>query len=351
MALDDISARDFDLDRPDVSGLRVAEVSSSRALRALWATRLPRTKGLKKGLLALSSIDEIAHFVRDQRIDVLLLYNLAQSVLLGRVSCHIHFDLADDLAEMMQLEHPLLSRLGGRSKAMRSQDELVSRADSITVASSVLAARIARSALLLPNGADLAELENADGSAWRSRTGASTVGFVGAFEYWVDFDLVLAVAGQMPNWQFLLVGGGRRWHSVKQEVTARRLTNVHLTGAVPYSSAMDYAAAMDVCLLPFTHDAVSDGSCPLKLFEYAALRKPIVSTRTTEVASIGRGWVSFADDVSGSVQAIERFISDPQAAHRAGHLGRTLVEDRYNWPQLAAEFVEYLDRALKSVKA
>jgi len=167
MALDDISSRDVESRRSDVPGLEVTEFEASPALRAFWEMRIPRSKGFKKSLLALSSIDEIRRTIARQRIDVLLLYNLSQAVLLNRVDCHQHFDLADDLVEMMQLEHPLLSSIGGRAAARKSQQRLIDRAQSVTVASGVLASRIARSTLLLPNGADVTELDGADGSEWR----------------------------------------------------------------------------------------------------------------------------------------------------------------------------------------
>ncbi|MGE0133175.1 MAG: hypothetical protein AB7U82_34290 [Blastocatellales bacterium] len=44
-----------------------------------------------------------------------------------------------------------------------------------------------------------------------------------------------------------------------------------------------------VRLRSFTRDAVSDGSRPLKFFEYVALRKPVVSVSAREVKRIGSG--------------------------------------------------------------
>jgi glycosyltransferase involved in cell wall biosynthesis len=210
------------------------------------------------------------------------------------------------------------------------------------VASSVLHEKIERPALMLPNGADLAELDRADGSAWRSSVSEPTVGFVGAFEYWIDFDLILESARRLPNVKFLLVGGGRRLNNLQKRIANLRLTNIKLTGAMPYREAMNHVAAMDVCLLPFTRDAVSDGSCPLKLFEYAALRKPIVSVSAREVKRIGAGWVAFADDALSFASAIESFIVDPRAAERAGRQGRAMVESRYNWTSLARQFEDFL---------
>jgi glycosyltransferase involved in cell wall biosynthesis len=111
---------------------------------------------------------------------------------------------------------------------------------------------------------------------------------------------------------------------------------------MPYSEAMNHVAAMDVCLLPFTRDAVSDGSCPLKLFEYAALRKPIVSVSAREVKRIGDGWVAFADDAPSFAAAIESFLSNRRAAAAAGEAGRAMVESRYNWESLVRQFEDFL---------
>jgi len=344
MALNDISFTDLDhqttASLPD--GLTLSELYAPPALRAFWRLPIPHSKLLKKGLLSLSSLDQIRRFVDQEEIDVLMVYNLPQVRLLDKVECHKHFDLADDLVAMMGLESGIVAKAGGLAAARYAQARMLAQADTVTVASSVLVEQMNRPVFLLPNGADLGDLDEADGREWRAKMPGPIVGFVGAFEYWVDFDLVLGVARRLPKVNFLLVGGGRRWLQVKQAVRAQGLTNVHLTGAVPYKEAMNYAAAMDVCLLPFKHDAVSDGSCPLKLFEYAGLRKPIVSTSTTEVTRIGQDWMAFADDIPAFAAAVERFLSDPVAAIETGEAGRAVVEEIYNWPSLARQFVEFL---------
>lgn len=343
MALDDISSTDIgDVNEELPTGLTLSELYAPTPLRSFWKTWIPRTKLLKKGLLSLTSMGQVRRFIEREKIDVLLVYNLPQVNLLKQSECRTHFDLADDLVAMMAGEHNFLARAGAVAAARSAQDRMLKQAETVTVASSVLAERMNREVLMLPNGADLDELDQANGSAWRARNLGPTVGFVGAFEYWVDFDLVMNLARRMPQINFLLVGGGRRWKVIKQQVEQRGLTNVVLTGAVPYQEAMNYVAGMDICLLPFTHDAVSDGSCPLKLFEYAALRKPIISTCTTEVMRIGQNWITFADDVTGFAYAIDGLLADQKAAAHCGEAGRALVEQVYNWPLLAQQFASLL---------
>lgn len=346
MGINDISATDIaNGDGALPPGLTVSELYAPESLRSFWRAPISRTKLLKKGLISLTSIGQIRRLIEKERIDVLMVYNLPQAPLLRlaqQTGCRAHFDLADDLVAMMEVEDKFVARAGGSFIANVVQERMISRASTVTVASSVLQEQVKRPVLMLPNGADIAELDRADGSAWRSSVTEPTVGFVGAFEYWIDFDLILESARRLPAVKFLLVGGGRRLKHLQERIANLGLTNIKLTGAMPYRDAMNHVAAMDVCLLPFTHDAVSDGSCPLKLFEYAALRKPVVSTSTREVKRIGAGWVSFADGASSFAAAIESLIADRRAAERAGEAGRAMVETHYNWTNLARRLEDFL---------
>ncbi len=343
MALNDISANDLITDGDELpQGLTISELEAPKALRSFWRMPVRRSKLLKKGLVSVTSLNQIRRFVDKEKIDTLLLYNLPQAPLLHLADCHIHFDLADDLVSMMEVELGVIAKAGMMSAANLVQNHMLVKASTVTVASSVLEEQIERPVLMLPNGADIDELDRIDNNLWPSQKNRPTVGFVGAFEYWVNFELVLQTAQRLPHVTFLLVGSGRRLADINRMIAEFELDNVVLTGAKPYREAMSYVAGMDVCLLPFTNDAVSDGSCPLKLFEYAALRKPIVSTPTREVGRIGQDWIAFADDAATFAYAIESFLADRRTASRAGEAGRALVEQLYNWPNLTRQFEELL---------
>lgn len=343
MALNDISANDLiTSDETLPQGLTISELEAPQALRSFWRIPVRRSKLLKKGLVSITSLNQIRRFVDTEKIDVLLLYNLPQAPLLNVVNCHTHFDLADDLVAMMNVELGVIAKAGMMTAARIAQNYMIANASTVTVASSVLEEKIERQVLMLPNGADVDELDQIDDRLWRSQKTGPTVGFVGAFEYWVNFELVLQTARLLPNVTFLLVGSGRRMADVKRRIAELSLENVTLTGAKSYREAMSYMAGADVCLLPFTNDPVSDGSCPLKLFEYAALRKPIVSTHTREVERIGQDWIAFADDAPTFASAIESFLTDQRASAHAGEAGRAMVEQLYNWPNLTRQFEQFL---------
>ena len=339
---------------PLPEGMSLFELHGPPPLDRFWQWGGARTKLLKKGVLALASIPQIRRTLREQKIDLLFLYNLPQVPLLDLVDCPVHFDLADDLVAMMEGEGRALFQWGGRQAAAAVQARMLAKATTVTVASRVLEAEVHRQSLFLPNGADLVELDRissspliGEGTAVDDPWGIGPVprpviGFVGAFEYWVDLELVLAVAARQPEMTFLLVGGGRRLAELQRRIQELQLRNVRLTGPQPYSLAMQAVRRMDVCLLPFTHSAVSDGSCPLKLFEYAALQRPVVSTTTTEVGRLGDGWVFFADEPDDVAATLQRVLTDRATTSRAVARGRELVETTYQWPLLTERLEAYL---------
>jgi glycosyltransferase involved in cell wall biosynthesis len=157
-------------------------------------------------------------------------------------------------------------------------------------------ARPGRPAHLVPNGVELAHFA----AAARPETPIApevealprpVVGFVGTLQYWIDFDLVRFLALARPRWSFVLVGSRGRLGRVER---VEGLPNVRLLGARPYRDLPGFLRGFDVCLNPYVLDDVARHASPLKLYEYLAGGKPVVSVdmpearRFGEVVGIGR---------------------------------------------------------------
>jgi len=169
-----------------------------------------------------------------------------------------------------------------------------------------------------------------------------TVGFLGAFEYFIDFQLLVDVIDRMPDVQFLLVGHGRLFSWVKEQIRMRGNKNVILTGAVPYLEVGKYVSQMDVCLNTFKKIPISHRACPIKLFEYLVLKKPVISTRLEEVEKIDRQCVFFADTVDETVAIIEKIRLDPSISDEYVKRGYDMVINRYSWDPIVTRFEQLL---------
>lgn len=99
------------------------------------------------------------------------------------------------------------------------------------------------------------------------------IGFVGSLFWWVDFDLIEKCLQKFPQLTFLFVG------PYKEDIKKLfKYKNLILLGPRPYSLVPHYIKFFDVCILPFKKDEVAYNSDPIKIYEYLALGKPVVST-------------------------------------------------------------------------
>jgi UDP-galactopyranose mutase len=175
-----------------------------------------------------------------------------------------------------------------------------------------------REAHLLPNGVDLSLFAKAldcqtSVPADLAVIPAPRIGFIGCLtNKWIDFDLMFAAATQRPDWSFVLIGPKVSWKP------AGVPPNVYLLGARPYTQLPSYLKGLDVCLVPFKQNAITDGASPLKLYEYLAAGRAVVSTPVPDLPTF-EGVVWCAHDSAGFVSAIEEALSvahDPHEQRR-----------------------------------
>jgi GT2 family glycosyltransferase/glycosyltransferase involved in cell wall biosynthesis len=109
---------------------------------------------------------------------------------------------------------------------------------------------------------------------------APIVGYFGAIADWFDVDLVARVATQRPGYTFVLLG-----NVFNVDVSPlQALPNVRLLGQQPYDTMPQYLYHFDVCLIPFKVNAITAATDPVKLYEYFAGGRPVVSTDLPEIA-------------------------------------------------------------------
>ena len=92
--------------------------------------------------------------------------------------------------------------------------------------------------------------------------------------YWIDFYLIAYAAHIRPDWSFVFIGPIEPLARVSK---VRNLSNVHFLGKMPYENIPALIAGFDVCINPFVIDKLSDTVSPIKLYEYLASGKPVVS--------------------------------------------------------------------------
>ncbi len=196
---------------------------------------------------------------------------------------HIIYELIDTFEIWPDFPPPLLRA---------NHRQLLARATVVAGTATDLMALLKPSrpdALLCPNGVDYAHF-----APTRSQSdapipddlreivarGKPIIGYYGALAEWFDYDLWAQVARALPAYEFVLVGPE---YNVKiAETAAHGVENIHWLGPKPYADLPAYLRCFTVATIPFVVNDAINAVSPIKLFEYMAGGKPIVTSDLVE---------------------------------------------------------------------
>lgn len=192
------------------------------------------------------------------------------------------------------------------------EEQLVRRADLVFTTTPSLRERLSRwnaRSFLVSNGVDVEMFTAAKGAAPADIASIPRprIGFMGNIAEWVDMDLIRGIARSRREWQLVLIG------DYLAEGPRPSGDNIHWLGFRRYDEIPDYVGAFDACIIPFHDDELTRGVDPLKLYEYLAAGKPVVSTpipRSIEFSDV----VRTARGTDEFVSAIDSALGDDDAA-------------------------------------
>jgi len=199
----------------------------------------------------------------------------------------------------------------------KDEEALLRRADVVIVTSPGLLAskgQFNAHTHLVPNGVDYAGFQAALADPARRFAAADAIprpriGYVGALNEKIDFDLLAHVAQARPDWQLILVGAPDLTAHPHKADALRQRPNVHWLGRVPVSQVPGAIASADVCLLPYERNAWTANIDSLKLYEYLACGKPVISTDVPTARSFAH-LVRIADSPETFTAAIAAGLTD-----------------------------------------
>ena len=151
--------------------------------------------------------------------------------------------------------------------------------------------------------------------------------------------------------KFYIVGGKLTTNYMGQiEKKVRELNlgeNVIQVGFVPHSDVPKYIAAADLCVSPKNPlDPVSFYSSPVKVWEYLAQEKPVISTSVPEIISCASNCVSIANTSEEYFHHMMAFIDNPAPFREKAKLGNAMIR-QYTWQKVAKSYRNLLLQLLE----
>ncbi len=110
--------------------------------------------------------------------------------------------------------------------------------------------------------------------------GKPIIGYYGAMANWFDYDMIKKLAKDRPTYNIVLLG--IKYDGSYDEANLEKYPNIYFLGPKKYEELPYYASKFTVCTIPFLVNDITQATSPLKLFEYMALGKPIVTTAMKE---------------------------------------------------------------------
>jgi glycosyltransferase involved in cell wall biosynthesis len=192
--------------------------------------------------------------------------------------------------------------------------------------------------------------------SWRKRLGIAkedlVVAFVGNLAPWQGVSIFIESAVQIltdnhQNLKFLIVGEGFLKDFLEKRVSASGYEEKFIfTGMINYNDIPVLINIADICVAPFiSRRNQTTGVSPIKIFEYMACGKPVISSRIEGLEFIeeeGVGRLIPPEDVAGLEKAVDDLTNAPQERMRMGKNGPQIARERFSWESKVIKIEEVL---------
>ncbi len=232
----------------------------------------------------------------------------------------------DDFSALDGVDHEPVSQM---------EAQLAEKVQLIITASDKLAAKFPKEkTLVLPHGVDY-ELFSTPVVRAPDLPSSPVAGFYGALAGWFNQPLMIEVAKRLPHWTFVLIGPA---HTDISQLLKQ--PNIRWLGPKPHHELPNYSQHWDVGLLPFLNNAQIEACNPLKLREYLAAGKPVVTTNFPALDGY-RDQVSVANDSLDFANQIASSLNEQNFLTRKARQQRVANQ---SWKHKAAQLTDILQQ-------
>lgn len=145
-----------------------------------------------------------------------------------------------------------------------------------------------------------------------------------------------------PNIKLLVVGGGDYLPNLEKLVCSQEMeSHVILTGERPYEEIPHFISGADICLLPAYNVKIMESIVPIKMYEYLAMNKPVISTKLNGIVkefghNNGVIYVDKPEDVVDKVLELSE-----EDIKRNGLMAKKFIA-KYSWDHITSDFEFFL---------
>ena len=169
------------------------------------------------------------------------------------------------------------------------------------------------------------------------------IGFSGSIGEWIDIDLILKTAKHFSDASVVIIGLNEKNPDIYR---LKLMDNVHFLGMKSREDVPKYISGFDVCLMPFKHSEIGEGLIPLKMFEYLAMGKPVVSISSDALKPF-KDVLFLAENEIEFITSVEKANSDWNPKKSAFARERAL---EYSWENRVKKYSSEINKRISKTK-
>ncbi len=207
--------------------------------------------------------------------------------------------------------------------------------------------------VLISNGADTDCFTPAENDVGRVANGKWTVLYSGTHGLVHGMEMILDAAELLVDDErirFVMVGDGVAKDALVADAQRRKLSNVEFLPSQQPESLAERIRNSDVCIATTTEGSFSEGTVPVKMFDYMACGKPVVAAVAGDARAImteaDGGVIVAPGDSAALASALLRLLEDEGERSRLGKNGHEYVRWSYSRQHLAGRMNDLLERVV-----
>jgi len=169
------------------------------------------------------------------------------------------------------------------------------------------------------------------------------ISFIGTLLPYLDLDKIINLAKSLKNSTIYVIGDGPMRDELKRKIKKSKLSNIILTGRLPDEEAFRLVAKSQVTIYPQISSFHKEVSCPVKIFDYAALGKAIVANSGSEICRIFKehdaALVSDPLDQEKFIENVRTLLDDENLRKKLSDNAKRLVKD-FTWEKQGNKLVK-----------
>ena len=168
------------------------------------------------------------------------------------------------------------------------------------------------------------------------------IGYIGRVRNWLDFELLKYLSGKQPNWSIVFIGPCSTDEGEVREFISKTKSNIFFIDEKKHKYIPRYLNIVDVCILPFKANNLCNSINPLKLGEYLAVGKPVVSSKLNSLEAFSN--VIFLEDTKEDfVNRIDNILNNINNGYIRKRLDSGVeLAKKHSWKTITKEIADIL---------